>query len=37
MRSIDAKELEKILELHETWLHSGGTRGKRADMKGGQG
>ena len=30
MRSINEEELKKILELHETWLHSGGTRGKRA-------
>lgn len=30
MRSINAEELKKISELHETWLHSGGTRGKRA-------
>lgn len=32
MRTINAEELKKVLELHEIWMHSGGLKGERADL-----
>lgn len=33
MRTINAEELKKVLELHELWVISGGMMGERADLR----